>query len=113
MEGNSNEAKIAVTMSRDTINHSLKLNDMNDNELLNLALKNWEETGSLSNIELRVMLKHYSTLEKLLKKHGKVYQLVWFDVFNKLETFKGFWAARNTNKIKLHFDIHGEFINNK
>lgn len=77
--------------------------------LLKQAIERRNTEGCSTDEELRVLLKHYTQLEQLLKFHGEVYRLVWFDVFQKLDQFKSFYTARNRDK-KLNYTITGELI---
>jgi hypothetical protein len=62
--------------------------------------------GILTDAQLKEALQHYTELEKNLKLHGEIYHLVWFDVFNKLDTLKYFWKSRTSHR-KLAFTIDG------
>ena len=50
--------------------------------------------GVLTDNQLSEAIKHYTELEKNLKCHGKLYHLVWKDVFYTLINLEGYKEAR-------------------
>lgn len=54
------------------------------------AVKN----GVLTDGQLDDAIKHYTQLEKYLKFHGKIYSLVWKDVYNELQRLNNMKTAR-------------------
>jgi hypothetical protein len=50
--------------------------------------------GVLTDKQLDEAISHYKQLESLLKPHGKLYHLVWKDVYNTLSNLEGFKSMR-------------------
>jgi hypothetical protein len=50
--------------------------------------------GVLTDEQLNEAIKHYSELEKNLKCHGKIYHLVWSNVYLTLTALNDFKESR-------------------
>lgn len=50
--------------------------------------------GILTDKQLKIAVRHYRQLVKMLRVHGDVYHLVWLDAFRKLEDLEHFVKAR-------------------